>query len=108
MNGMVCGILAAFVVSYMYGNPYLGVIILVAMVANMMIAAFVGFVIPVVLKACHADPAVASSIFITTFTDVCGFFIFLGLAKISCLTSSGRNPLLRPMERFIHRPFRFV
>lgn len=83
MNGMVCGILAAFVVSYMYGNPYLGVIILVAMVANMMIAAFVGFVIPVVLKACHADPAVASSIFITTFTDVCGFFIFLGLAKIS-------------------------
>lgn len=83
MNGMVCGILAAFVVSYMYGNPYLGVIIHVAMVANMMIAAFVGFVIPVVLKACHADPAVASSIFITTFTDVCGFFIFLGLAKIS-------------------------
>ena len=68
---------------HIYGNPYLGVIILVAMVANMMIAAFVGFVIPVVLKACHADPAVASSIFITTFTDVCGFFIFLGLAKIS-------------------------
>jgi magnesium transporter len=83
LNGIVCGIIAGIVVSYMYGNIYLGIIILVAMVANMMIAACVGFIIPVILKACHADPAVASSIFITTFTDVCGFFIFLGLAKMA-------------------------
>lgn len=60
----------------------LGVIILVAMIVNLMIAALVGFLVPVILKALNYDPAVASSIFITTFTDVCGFFIFLGLAKM--------------------------
>jgi len=47
-----------------------------------MIAAFVGFLVPVVLKAFNFDPAIASSIFITTATDVCGFFIFLGLSKM--------------------------
>ncbi len=63
-------------------NIALGVIILVAMICNLMIAALVGFLVPVILKVLNYDPAVASSIFITTFTDVCGFFIFLGLAKM--------------------------
>ncbi|MDD4320723.1 MAG: magnesium transporter, partial [Acidaminococcaceae bacterium] len=63
-------------------NVYLGWIIFAAMICNLVIAGFFGFLVPLILKALHADPAVASSIFITTATDVFGFFIFLGLAKI--------------------------
>ena len=82
INGLVNGIIAGFVISQMSGNTALGLIILVAMTCNLMIAAFVGFLVPVVLKAFNFDPAIASSIFITTATDVCGFFIFLGLSKM--------------------------
>ena len=84
INGIVNGLLAGVVLAVLNHNVYLGIIIFIAMICNLMIAAFVGYIVPIVLKALHADPAVASSIFITTFTDVCGFFIFLGLAK-ACL-----------------------
>ena len=53
----------------------------------------VGFLVPVVLKAMNYDPAVASSIFITTFTDVCGFFIFLGLARCFCHICYSNRPI---------------
>ena len=81
LNGAVTGLVAGAVIYWMYGNLYLGIIIFVAMIANLVIAGFFGFLVPVVLKALNADPAVASSIFITTATDVFGFFVFLGLAK---------------------------
>jgi magnesium transporter len=48
----------------------------------MLVAAVVGTLVPVALKALHIDPAIASSVIITTFTDVCGFFSFLGLATL--------------------------
>ena len=81
LNGAVTGLVAGAVIYWMYGNLYLGIIIFVAMIANLVIAGFFGFLVPVILKALNADPAVASSIFITTATDVFGFFVFLGLAK---------------------------
>ncbi|MCH3915829.1 MAG: magnesium transporter [Acidaminococcaceae bacterium] len=80
-NGAATGLVAGAVIYCMYGNLYLGIIIFVAMIANLVIAGFFGFLVPVILKALNADPAVASSIFITTATDVFGFFVFLGLAK---------------------------
>ncbi len=83
-NGAVTGAIAGLAIYTMYGNWYLSLIIFVAMIANLMIAGFFGFVVPVILKAFDLDPAVASSIFITTATDVFGFFIFLGLAQL-CL-----------------------
>ena len=52
------------------------------MVINMLVAAIVGVVIPLLLKSFRIDPAIASSVIITTFTDVCGFFSFLGLATL--------------------------
>lgn len=82
IDGLVNGVIAGAVIVWMNHNLALGLIILVAMICNLMIAALVGFLVPVILKALNYDPAVASSIFITTFTDVCGFFIFLGLAKV--------------------------
>lgn len=82
INGFVTGLVTGIIVYALYGNFYLGVIICIAMIGNLVISGFFGFVIPVVLKALHADPALASSIFLTTATDVLGFFIFLELANL--------------------------
>jgi len=77
-NGIVMGLIA-----YVWkGQILLAVIIGVAMVINMMVAASVGVVIPLLLKGFRVDPAIASSVIITTFTDVCGFFSFLGLSTL--------------------------
>lgn len=80
IDGLVNGIIAGGVMYYLEGSLTLAFIMCVAMICNLIIAGLVGFLVPVVLKALDFDPAVASSIFITTATDVCGFFIFLGLA----------------------------
>ena len=52
------------------------------MIGSMIIAGAFGFLVPVALKACHQDPAVSISIFVTTATDVLGFFIFLEMAQL--------------------------
>ena len=57
----------------------------VAMIGNMIVAAFAGVLIPIVLEKAGADPALASGTFVTTITDVFGFFAFLGLAGIMLL-----------------------
>lgn len=82
IDGAVNGIVTAVIVWWIYGNFYLGVIVFIAMIGNMIVAGVFGFLVPVILDKIHADPAVASSIFVTTATDVLGFFIFLGLATI--------------------------
>lgn len=81
-NGVIIGTITGIVVYILYGNFYLGIIICIAMIGNLIVAGFFGFLIPVVLKALKADPALASSVFLTTATDVLGFFIFLGLANL--------------------------
>ncbi len=82
INGFVIGTVTGLILSIKYDNFFLGIIVLIAMMGNLMIAGLFGFVIPLVLKRLRLDPAVSSSIFLTTATDVGGFFIFLGLAKI--------------------------
>ncbi len=79
-NGLVVGLLAGLVLALLYGNVYLGIILLLAMIGNLIIAGVVGSFVPLVLKKLGFDPALASSIFITTATDVFGFLLFLGLA----------------------------
>ncbi|MGM0603350.1 MAG: magnesium transporter [Bacillota bacterium] len=81
INGAATGILTGVILYYMYGNHYLGIIIFLAMVLNLLLAGLFGFLIPLGLKSAGIDPALASAIFLTTITDVFGFFIFLGLAK---------------------------
>jgi len=56
-----------------------------AMIVNMMVAGFAGTVIPVALDRAGVDPAIASSVLLTTVTDVVGFFVFLGLAALILL-----------------------
>jgi magnesium transporter len=82
INGAANGLVTGIVVALVYQNAFLPVIVLVAMIGNMVIAGTFGFLVPVALKACHQDPAVASSIFVTTATDVLGFFIFLGMSEL--------------------------
>ncbi|MDY3118593.1 MAG: magnesium transporter [Peptoniphilus sp.] len=80
-NGAVIGFFAGIVLYLKYHNIYLGFIIFAAMILNMVIAGIVGFLLPLIFDKLHIDPAISSPIFLTTFTDVCGFFIFLGLAS---------------------------
>ena len=82
IDGAVNGLVTGVIVAVIYHNIYLGLIIFLAMIGNLIIAGVFGFIIPVLLKKFHQDPAVSSSIFLTTATDVLGFFIFLTLAKI--------------------------
>jgi len=81
-NGVVLGAVAAAVVWIFRGNPTLGLVLGMAMIINMFVAATTGVLIPLGLRAANIDPALASSVFITTMTDVFGFFSFLGLATV--------------------------
>ena len=64
-------------------NPWFGLVAGVAMLLNMVCAALAGFLIPIILEKVNIDPAIASSVFVTTVTDCMGFFLFLGLATIA-------------------------
>src|SRR6185369_5124313 len=81
-NGVVLGLVAAVVAWITRGSPILGLILCAAMIINMFVAATAGTLIPLGLRAINIDPALASSVFITTLTDVFGFFSFLGLAAV--------------------------
>ena len=63
-----------------FDKPMLGVVIAIALVANIIMAAFLVTFIPLSLKRIGLDPAVGSTVFLTTATDIIGFFVFLGLA----------------------------
>ena len=81
-NGVVLGLVAAVVAYATRGDAVLGLILGAAMVINMFVAATAGTLVPLGLRAANIDPALASSVFITTLTDVFGFFSFLGLATV--------------------------
>ncbi len=81
-NGLITGLLAAAVALFWNKSPLLGLIIGSAMVINLAIAGFFGALIPLIMKKLGKDPATSATIFITTATDVLGFFAFLGLASL--------------------------
>ena len=82
INGIINGILVSMVAILWNKSPMLGLIIGLAMVINLIIAGFFGAIIPLIMKRLGKDPASSATIFITTATDVFGFFVFLGLATI--------------------------
>jgi magnesium transporter len=65
-----------------FGNSAIGAVIASAMIINLIVAGFAGVAIPLLLTRGGVDPAVASPVFLTTLTDVVGFFAFLGLATM--------------------------
>ena len=79
-NGLLFAFIIGVVATLWFGNSQLGLVIAAAMVINMVSAGLAGILIPLSLEKTGADPAIASSVFVTTVTDVVGFFAFLGLA----------------------------
>lgn len=82
LNDIVLGFVTGVMVYLVKGNMVLGVVVGSAMLVNMIVASLTGSLVPILLKAVRIDPAIASSIFVTAMTDVCGFFFFLGLATL--------------------------
>ena len=81
VNGMIFAVVMGIVSAVWFGTLMLGVVIAVAMVINMVVAGLAGTMVPVLLERVGVDPALASGAFVTTVTDVIGFFAFLGLAS---------------------------
>jgi len=80
INGVLIGTIAAVFVYVILHNWALSLIVFAAMLGNQLIANIIGFIVPVVLAKLNMDPALASSMFVTTTTDIVGFFLLLGLA----------------------------
>lgn len=80
VNGVIFAVVMGIVGVIWFGSPALGGVIAAAMVINLVVAGLAGTVIPVLLEKVGVDPALASGAFVTTVTDVVGFFAFLGLA----------------------------
>ena len=85
INGLIFAVVMGAVGYVWFGSLTLGYVIALAMVVNLIVAGFAGTGIPVVLERMGVDPALASGAFVTTVTDVVGFFAFLGLAGIMLL-----------------------
>ncbi|CAA6821797.1 MAG: Mg/Co/Ni transporter MgtE / CBS domain [uncultured Sulfurovum sp.] len=85
MNGMVYAVVMGIIASIWFQMPMLGVVIGMAMVINLISAGFFGAIIPLTLQKFGIDPAIGSTVLLTTVTDVVGFFSFLGLASIILL-----------------------
>lgn len=82
INGSVLGLLVGICALIFDGNPYLGLVIGVALFANTLVAVSIGGTVPLLLKRLGVDPAVASGPLLTTITDMCGFFLVLGTATV--------------------------
>ncbi|MFC6638798.1 magnesium transporter [Sulfitobacter sp. JBTF-M27] len=85
INGAIFAVVMGIVGVVWFGSPALGYVIAVAMVVNMVVAGLAGTGIPIILERIGVDPALASGAFVTTVTDVVGFFAFLGLAAVVLL-----------------------
>lgn len=85
LNGLLFALVMGVIAWIWFKQPMLGAVIGMAMIINLFIAGFFGASIPLVLKRLNIDPAVGSTVLLTTATDVFGFFSFLGLAKIILL-----------------------
>ena len=85
VNGLAFAALTALVAFVWFASPAISGVIAAAILINFLAAGLAGILVPLTLKRLGADPAVASSVFVTTVTDVVGFFSFLGLATVILL-----------------------
>ena len=85
INGLIFAIIIGTIASYWFQMPLLGFVIAAAMILNLIIACLSGILIPLILDKTGIDPAIASTVVLTTITDIFGFFTFLGLGSIYLL-----------------------
>ena len=86
VHGLLLGLAVALVAGLWKGSPFLGLVLGLAMLANMLVAGLAGAGVPLLLRRLRLDPAVASAVIVTTFTDLAGFAVFLGLATAMIAT----------------------
>jgi magnesium transporter len=86
-NGVILGLVGAAGSYVILGNAQLSLVFALAMMINSLVAGLVGVIVPVALDRANVDPAVSSAVFVTTATDVMGFFSFLGLASLWALSA---------------------
>jgi len=82
INGILIGAVTAMIAWLWHGNPFMGMVVALGMVVNLVVAGLAGSAIPLTMKALGLDPAQCSNIILTTITDVMGFFAFLGFAVL--------------------------
>lgn len=82
INGLINGAIVAVIATVFNQSPALGLVLGIAMIINLINAGFFGALVPMIMKSLGKDPASSATIFITTATDVIGFFVFLGLAQM--------------------------
>ena len=85
LNGVIFAVVMGIVGLIWFGSPMIGVVIAAAMIINLLVAGLSGVLVPLALDKAGVDPALASGTFVTTVTDVVGFFAFLGLASMVLL-----------------------
>jgi len=83
LNGLALGVLLSIAAFLWQGSPLLGAVVGLALGLNTVIAVSIGGTVPLLLKRFRADPAIASGPVLTTVTDMCGFFLVLGLATVA-------------------------
>lgn len=81
-NGLIFALLLGFLAVLWFKQVMLGVVIAMSMIITLFCAGFFGSIIPLLLKKFDIDPAIGSTVVLTTVTDIMGFFSFLGLAKL--------------------------
>ena len=79
LNGIIFAVISSFIVQVWFQDYQLSLIISISMILTMVVAGLFGILVPVTLKKMKIDPAIASSVFVTTITDVIGFVSFLGV-----------------------------
>ena len=82
INGLIFALIIGGIACWWFGSDRLGLVIGAAMIINLFAAALAGILVPLALDNFDIDPAIASGVFVTTVTDVVGFFAFLGLAAL--------------------------
>ena len=80
--GIITGVVSGTLAYLWQGNPYLGLVLFITMIITMAVAGIMGAAVPLLLKALGQDPAVGSGVFVTTFTDLVGFFAFLQIGTL--------------------------
>ena len=85
LNGIIWALVVGGIAYLWFGQANIGIVIAAAMIINLVVAAFSGAAIPLILRKLHIDPAIAGSVVVTTVTDIIGLFVFLGLATVFLL-----------------------
>ena len=85
LNGIIWALVVGGIAYLWFGQANIGIVIAAAMIINLVVAAFSGAAIPLILRKLHIDPAIAGSVVVTTVTDIVGLFVFLGLATVFLL-----------------------